>query len=140
MSIFKNTTSVNLKSLRRTAPYGSNPETCPVWSLRTWTEASGIETGPVFRPINRHGQIQPGRLSGHAVALIVKKHARAAGLNAANFAGHSLRAGLVTAAVIAGASERSIMNQTGHHSSAMVRRYVRDTSLFRQNSAAVVGL
>jgi hypothetical protein len=78
-----------------------------------------------------------GSNPGHSVALIVKKHASAAGLNAANFARHSLRAGVVTVAVIAGASERSIMNQRGHHSSAMIRRYVRDASLFRQNAAAV---
>jgi hypothetical protein len=51
-----------------------------------------------------------------------------------------LGAGLVTAAAIAGASERSIMNQTGHRSSVMVCRYVRDASLFRENAAARVGL
>lgn len=121
-------------------PYGSNPETCPVRSLRAWIEASGIEAGPLFRHINRHGQMQPGRLSGTAVALIVKKHAGAAGLDATKFAGHSLRAGLATAAAIAGASERSIMNQTGHRSGNMVRRYIRDATLFRENAAAVVGL
>ncbi len=122
-------------------PYGSNHDTCPVRSLRAWIEASGIETGPLFCHINRHGQIQPGRLSGTAVALIVKRHAGAAGLvDSAKYAGHSLRAGLATAAAIAGASERSIMNQTGHRSANMVRRYVRDASLFRENAAAVVGL
>lgn len=121
-------------------PYGSNPDTCPVRSLRAWIEASGITTGPLFRPVNRHGQMQAERLSGTAVALIVKRHAGAAGLDRAQFSGHSLRAGLATAAAIAGASERSIMNQTGHRSSAMVRRYIRDSSLFRENAAAAVGL
>jgi integrase len=121
-------------------PYGSNPETCPVRSLRAWVEASGIEAGPLFPSINRHRQVQPGRLSGTAVALIIKRHASAAGLDPARFAGHSLRAGLATAAAIAGASERAIMNQTGHRSAAMVRRYVREASLFRDNAAARVGL
>jgi integrase len=79
-------------------------------------------------------------LSGTAVAIIVKRHASAAGRDAARYAGHSLRAGLATAAAIAGASERSIMNQTGHRSANMVRRYIRDSSLFRENAAAVVGL
>ena len=121
-------------------PYGSRPETCPVRALTAWIEAAGIEAGPLFRPINRHGQVQPGRLSGHAVALVVKRHAEAAGLDAAKYAGHSLRAGLATSAAAAGASERSIMAQTGHKSTAMVRRYIRDGSLFRENAAAVVGL
>jgi integrase len=121
-------------------PYGSNPDTCPVRSLRAWLDASGIEAGPVFRHVNRHGKMQPGRLSGTAVALVVKRHAGAAGLDPAKVAGHSLRAGLATSAAIAGASERSIMAQTGHRSANMVRRYIRDASLFRDNAAAVVGL
>ncbi len=66
--------------------------------------------------------------------------AAAVGLDAANYAGHSLRAGLATSAAIAGASERSIMAQTGHRSVNMVRRYIRDDSLFRENASAKVGL
>ena len=84
--------------------------------------------------------MQPGRLSGNAVAEIVKRHAGAAGLDTSKYAGHSLRAGLVTAAAIAGSSDRAIMKQSGHRSSAMVQRYIRDASLFRENAAAVVGL
>jgi len=61
-----------------------------------------------------------------------------AGLDAGKYAGHSLRAG--HGAAIAGASERSIMNQTGHRSVQMVRRYIRDGSLFRENSAGKLGL
>jgi integrase len=53
---------------------------------------------------------------------------------------HSLRAGHATSAAIAGASERSIMAQTGHRSVQMVRRYIRDGSLFRENSAGKLGL
>ncbi len=121
-------------------PYGSNPETCPVRALRAWIDGSGITAGPLFRSVNRHGQIQAPRLSDKAVALVVKRYASAAGLNATNYAGHSLRAGLATSAAIAGASERSIMNQTGHRSTTMVRRYIRDGSLFRENAAARVGL
>jgi integrase len=79
-------------------------------------------------------------MSGYAVALVVKQYAGALGLEPRGYSGHSLRAGLATAAAIAGASERAIMNQTGHKSSAMVRRYIRDGSLFRENAAARVGL
>jgi site-specific recombinase XerD len=121
-------------------PYGANPETCPVRNVQNWMEQAGIADGPVFRSINRHGQIQPERLSGIDVARIVKKLAERAGLDSKKYAGHSLRAGHATSAAIAGASERSIMNQTGHRSVQMVRRYIRDGTLFRENSAGKLGL
>jgi integrase len=121
-------------------PYGSNPETCPVRVLQSWMEEAGITSGPLFRSLNRHGRVKAGRLSGLDVARIVKKLADRAGLDAAKYAAHSLRAGHATSAAIAGASERSIMNQTGHRSVQMVRRYIRDGNLFRENSAGKLGL
>ena len=121
-------------------PYGSNPETCPVRIVERWTQQAAITSGPLFRSINRHGREQPGRLSGNDVARVVKKLAQRAGLDPAKYAGHSLRAGHATTAAIGGASERSIMNQTGHRSVQMVRRYIREGSLFRENSAGKLGL
>jgi site-specific recombinase XerD len=121
-------------------PYGSNPETCPVRTVQAWLEQAGVSTGPLFRSLNRHGHMLPGRLSGIDVARVVKKLAERAGLDAAKYAGHSLRAGHATTAAIAGASERSIMNQTGHRSVQMVRRYIREGNLFRENSAGKLGL
>lgn len=121
-------------------PYGSNPATCPVRIVQAWLELGGISAGPLFRSISRHGQVRFGRLSPIDVARVVKKLADRAGLDAAKYAGHSLRAGHATSAAIAGASERSIMNQTGHRSVQMVRRYIRDGSLFRENSAGKLGL
>jgi site-specific recombinase XerD len=121
-------------------PYGSNPETCPVRNVQGWMEQAGITGGPLFRSITRHGRLRPGRLSGIDVARVVKKLAERAGLDAAKYAGHSLRAGHATTAAIGGASERSIMNQTGHRSVQMVRRYIRDGNLFRENSAGKLGL
>jgi integrase len=121
-------------------PYGANPETCPVRVLQGWIEEARITGGPLFRSLNRHGRLQPGRLSSAGVARVVKKLAERSGLDEAKYAGHSLRAGHATAAAIAGASERSIMNQTGHRSVQMVRRYIRDGSLFRENSAGKLGL
>jgi integrase len=108
--------------------------------LQGWLEHAAITTGPLFRSISRHSQVQASRLSSIDVARIVKKLADRAGLDAAKYAGHSLRAGHATSAAIAGASERSIMRQTGHRSVQMVRRYIRDGSLFRENSAAKLGL
>ncbi len=117
-------------------PYSAAPATCPVRAVRAWLDASSIAEGPAFRPVNRHGQVGAERLSDRAVALVVKRYATAAGLDATRFAGHSLRAGLATSAAKAGKSERAIMAQTGHRSSAMVRRYIRDAELFSDNAAA----
>ena len=102
-------------------------------------EQAGIVGGPLFRSINRHEQVQAGRLAGIDVARVVKKLAERAGLDAAKYAGQSLRAGHATSAAIAGASERSIMNQTGHRSLQTVRRYIRDGSLFRGKQWSEVG-
>ncbi len=121
-------------------PYGGNPDTCPVRTVQGWIEQAAISSGPLFRSISRHGKVRPGGLSSNDVARVVKKLAERAGLDAAKYAGHSLRAGHATSAAIAGASERSIMNQTGHRSVQMVRRYIRDGSLFRDNSAGKLGL
>ncbi|MBS1828803.1 MAG: site-specific integrase [Acidobacteria bacterium] len=121
-------------------PYGSNPATCPVRSLQDWLAQCGFTEGPMFRPIDRFCRVSSMRLSAAAVADIVKRYAAAVGLKASDFAGHSLRSGLATSAAMAGASERSIMSQTGHRSVNTVRRYIRDGSLFRENAVTVVGL
>lgn len=124
-------------------PYGSNPMTCPVRALEDWLEHAHIKDAPdapIFRPITRHGKIRDRRLTDRSVALIVKGAALRAGLDADHFAGHSLRSGLATAAARAGVSERAIMNQTGHKSVTVARRYIRRGSLFNDNAAAQVGL
>jgi integrase len=121
-------------------PFGSNPVTCPVRAWRAWLEVSDITEGAAFRPIDRHGLIRTARLSGQAVALVLKRHAAPAGLDADEVSGHSLRAGLATSAAAAGVPERVIAAQTGHRGTAMLRRYIREGSLFRENAASAVGL
>jgi len=121
-------------------PYGSNPDTCPVRSLKRWLDASGVVEGPLFREVRGRAHVSAARLTDAMVARIVKRTAKAAGLDPARFAGHSLRAGLATSAAKAGKSERAIMAQTGHRSVAMVRRYIRDANLFTENAAAGIGL
>jgi integrase len=101
---------------------------------------AGGEAGPVFRPIDRHGNMRDQRLSDKAVARVVKRALEAAGVSAAAYAGHSLRAGFATAAAAGGASERAIMRQTGHCSLPMLRRYIREGSLFTENAVASTGL
>jgi integrase len=121
-------------------PYGGTPATCPVRAVQAWKAAAGIESGPLFRQVDRHGNIGAGRTTGKTVARVVKRSAELVGLDPSQVSGHSLRAGLATAAAKAGKSERAIMRQTGHRSVAMVRRYVRDADLFSDNAAAGIGL
>jgi integrase len=121
-------------------PWGQHSETCPIRALRASRHVSGIAAGPLFRAVDRHGRIGTARLSDRGVARVVQRAARRAGLDASGYAGHSLRAGLATAAAAGGASERAIMAQTGHRSLLTVRRYIRAGSLFQENAAAATGL
>lgn len=121
-------------------PYGSDPTTCPVRALRAWRQLASIDEGPLFRPTDRHGRIRRRHLVGADVAATVKRAAKRAGMDPDRYAAHSLRSGLATSAAAAGASERSIMAQTGHRSLPTVRRYIRRGGLFDDNAASRVGL
>ena len=121
-------------------PRGEYPETCPVRAVQAWLEHSGVVEGALFRGVNKHGHVSEARLSDRAVADVVKRTLKAAGKSPRRFAGHSLRAGLITQAAMAGVSERAIQDQSGHKSLLVMRRYIRDGSLFRENAAAKVGL
>ena len=90
--------------------------------------------------MDRHGFLSDRRLCCRAVAAVVKRSLAAAGRSARLYSGHSLRAGLITQAAMAGVSERAIAEQSGHKSLLVLRRYIRDGSLFRENAAAKVGL
>ena len=106
---------------------------CPAKAIKQWLLKSGITSGCLFRRISRYGDVMNSGLTAQTVALIVKARAHAAGLNAAQFSGHSLRAGMVTSAANAGASAWKIRQQTGHKSDAMMQRYIRDSQLFINN-------
>lgn len=121
-------------------PPGGRAETCPVRALRAWLDVSGIHEGPLFRAVDRHGRVAANRMEAGSVARAVQRAAADAGLEARLFGGHSLRAGLVTAAARAGKAERVIMEQTGHRTVMMLRRYIRRGSLFVDNPAAGIGL
>lgn len=116
-------------------PYGSRATSCPVRALQNWIDRAGVSEGALFRSVDRHGNLG-GKLADRDVARIVKRAATVAGLDAQDFAGHSLRAGLATSAAKAGMGAHSIMKQTGHRSVAMVQRYIRDAELFKDNAVA----
>jgi integrase len=121
-------------------PRGTDPETCPVRALRAWLAAAKINDGPLFRSVDRHGNIANARMSDRAVSLVVKRAAARAGLDPDLYSGHSLRAGFATTAAANGASERAIANQTGHRSMEVLRRYIRHGTLFTDNAATMLGL
>jgi site-specific recombinase XerD len=118
-------------------PFGRT-KWCPVKHLTEWLDHAGIEDGPIFRSIDRHGHVADQRLSAEAVSITVKRRAEAAGFDPAAYSGHSLRAGLATSVVIAGVSTLSIRRTTGHASDTMLSRYVRVGDMFTDNAAGAV--
>jgi integrase len=111
---------------------------CPVKALTGWLEHAAIQSGPLFRTVNKAEVVGTQALSAQTVAALVKEYARKAGLNAAHYSGHSLRAGLITSAAKAGVSSWKIREQTGHKSDAMLQRYIRDAEIFQGNAAGTV--
>jgi len=117
-------------------PYGSVSEVCPVRSINRWVDMASITEGALFRPTTKNGRaVEPARLTTRQVANIVQMAAKKAGIRG-RFAGHSLRSGLVTAAVRGGKSLDAIQRQTGHTSVQMLMRYVREQGIFTDNAAS----
>ena len=103
-------------------PYFSNSNYCPVISLKNWIEKSKIKSGKIFD------------MSDKSVALTVKKYTAIAGLDSNKYSGHSLRSGFATSTAQLGAEERAIMAMTGHKTTQMVRRYIQEANLFKNNA------
>lgn len=115
-------------------PYRDNTELCAVTALERWLHHAPITSGAIFRPISKTKKVGLTQLSDKSVALIVKKYTALAGLDPKQFAGHSLRRGFATSAAQHDASERQIMKQTRHKSEKMVRRYIQEGNLFKENA------
>ena len=115
-------------------PYFSNEIYCPVVNLKKWLEVSKIKTGPIFTRFSKGSLLTKKRLTDQSVVLLMKKYLNLAGIENKNFAGHSLRAGFATVAAESGADERSIMAMTGHKTTQMVRRYIREANIFKNNA------
>ncbi len=121
-------------------PKGAHRSTCPVTALKEWIAAAGVTEGPLFREIDRHGNVGARALHRDSIGAILKRAVERAGFDPAEFAGHSLRSGFATQAARNGASAFDIMRQTGHRSIATVSRYVRDAQIFRDAPASKLGL
>jgi len=115
-------------------PYFDNPRYCPVVSMQNWIEISKISSGSLFRRFSKGSKLTHNRLTDQTVALIIKEYLKLAGIENKNYSGHSLRSGFATSAAESGAEERSIMAMTGHKSTEMVRRYIKEANLFKDNA------
>ncbi len=118
-------------------PYGRGPH-CPVHLLLDWLRVCDVDQNAIFRGCAKGGRITDKRLSGEAVAKVVKASVARIGLNPEHYSGHSLRAGFVTSAVAAGVRTDLIRKQTGHASDHTMSRYIRDGDVFRQNAASAL--
>ena len=110
------------EGMTKAIPSFTNVSYCPVLYLKNWLNESKIKNGKVF-PV-----------SDKSVALIIKKYANLAGLDGNKYAGHSLRSGFATSTAESGAEERNIMAMTGHKTTQMVRRYIQEANLFKNNA------
>jgi len=110
------------EGMTKAIPYFDNQSFCPVLSLKSWINNLEIKSGKIFD------------ISDKTVALIIKKYASLSGLNPNRYAGHSLRSGFATSAAEFGAEERNIMTMTGHKTTQMVRRYIQEANLFKNNA------
>ena len=115
-------------------PYFDNPKYCPVVSLKNWINTSKISSGSIFRRFSKGSKLSEHRLTDQTVALLIKEYLQLAGIDSKNYSGHSLRSGFATSAAESGAEERSIMAMTGHKSTEMVRRYIKEANLFKNNA------
>jgi site-specific recombinase XerD len=115
-------------------PYFTNKIYCPVTNLKQWLEISKIKSGPIFRRFSKGLSLSDKRLTDQSVVLLLKYYLRLAGIENKNFSGHSLRSGFATVAAESGADERSIMAMTGHKTTQMVRRYIKEANIFKYNA------
>ena len=115
-------------------PYFTNEFYCPVINLKKWLELSKIKSGPIFRRFAKGSVLTNNRLTDQSVVLFIKDYLNLAGIENKNYSGHSLRSGFATVAAESGADERSIMAMTGHKTTQMVRRYIREANIFKNNA------
>lgn len=117
--------------------YGQSETTCPVRAWNRWRTSAGIDDGPAFRRIDRHGRML-GEMSGEAIGAVIARAGQCAGLQ---LTGHSVRAGLATEARRAGHDTATIADQGGwKRNSAALQEYIRIVDQWTDNALAGIGL
>ena len=134
LSIRRSKTDQFGEGFTKALPYFDSSQYCPVVSLKKLLDLSKIRSGPVFRRFSKGSKLSENRLTDQSVALLIKEYLNLAGIDSKNFSGHSLRSGFATSAAESGVEERNIMAMTGHKSTEMVRRYIKEVNLFKNNA------
>ncbi|MDC0236074.1 tyrosine-type recombinase/integrase [Candidatus Pelagibacter sp.] len=134
LSIRRSKTDQFGEGFTKALPYFDSSQYCPVVSLKKLLDLSKIRSGPVFRRFSKGSKLSQNRLTDQTVALLIKEYLNLAGIDSENFSGHSLRSGFATSAAESGVEERNIMAMTGHKSTEMVRRYIKEANLFKNNA------
>ena len=134
LSIRRSKTDQFGEGFTKALPYFDSSQYCPVVSLKKLLDLSKIRSGPVFRRFSKGSKLSENRLTDQTVALLIKEYLNLAGIDSENFSGHSLRSGFATSAAESGVEERNIMAMTGHKSTEMVRRYIKEANLFKNNA------
>jgi site-specific recombinase XerD len=116
------------EGMTKAIPYFKGKNFCPIHSLKIWIEISKINKGLIFD------------ISDKMVAILIKKYLSEAGFDSKKYSGHSLRSGFATVAADSGADEKSIMTMTGHKTTQMVRRYIKEINLFKNNALKKINL
>ncbi len=129
VTVTRSKTDQEGQGVKKHIPILDDPTLCPVRALKAWLQQSGVESGPLFRAIDRWGHVRRSQMSDRDIALFVKQATARVGLESREFAGHSLRAGFVTQAAKDGTPEWQIQEVTGHKSVPVLRRYIRDAGL-----------
>ena len=119
---------------KKALPYFDNSQYCPVVSLKNWIDITKVNSGALFRRFSKGSKLTDKRLTDQTVALLIKKYLQLAGIDSKDYSAHSLRSGFATSAAESGVEERSIMAMTGHKSTEMVRRYIKEANLFKNNA------
>ena len=134
LSIRRSKTDQFGEGFTKALPYFDSSQYCPVVSLKKLLDLSKIRSGPVFRRFSKGSKLSKNRLTDQTVALLIKEYLNLAGIDSKNYSGHSLRSGFATSAAESGVEERNIMAMTGHKSTEMVRRYIKEANLFKNNA------
>jgi integrase len=119
-------------------PYG-DPLLCPASAIKAWCEKAHIQSGYIFREVDRHQNIGQTPLSSKSVGVVLKTVAAAVGLpKAEEFSSHSLRRGFATTASRKGAPFVAIMRHGRWRHEGTVLGYIEEGQRFETNAAKMI--
>jgi len=95
-----------------------------------WGTIAGLASGPVFRGIDRWGNLSPERINPHSLIPMLRRILAEAGLPAAMHSSHSLRRGFATWASANGWDIKALMTYVGWKDMQSALRYIDASASF----------